>query len=93
MLIESKGRIVNIGSTFGGNLVDMVRCRRILEIIESENLVDAAARQGAYLLAELRKLQSRFSAQAGALLWPVMALSTRNLPKQTKFWLKEIAPL
>jgi L-lysine 6-transaminase len=54
-------RSMRIGSTFGGNLVDMVRCRRILEIIESENLVDAAARQGAYLLAELRKLQSRFS--------------------------------
>ena len=54
-------RSMRIGSTFGGNLVDMVRCRRILEIIESDNLVDAAAKQGAYLLAELRKLQSRFS--------------------------------
>jgi L-lysine 6-transaminase len=28
-----------INSTFGGNLVDMVRCTRILEIIEDENLV------------------------------------------------------
>ena len=54
-------RSMRIGSTFGGNLVDMVRCRRILEVIESEKLVDAAAKRGAYLLAELQKLQSRFS--------------------------------
>ena len=54
-------RSLRIGSTFGGNLVDMVRCKRILEIIESEKLVDAAQRQGAYLLAKLQELQSRFS--------------------------------
>ncbi|MGD9235056.1 MAG: L-lysine 6-transaminase [Desulfobacterales bacterium] len=54
-------RSLRIGSTFGGNLVDMVRCKRILEIIESERLVDAAEQQGAYLLAKLRDLQSRFS--------------------------------
>ena len=54
-------RSLRIGSTFGGNLVDMVRCKRILEIIESEGLVDAADRQGAYLLTKLRDLQSQFS--------------------------------
>ena len=54
-------RSMRIGSTFGGNLVDMVRCKRILEIIESERLVDAAARQGSYLLAKLQDLQSRFA--------------------------------
>ena len=54
-------RSMRIGSTFGGNLVDMVRCKRILEIIESERLVDAAEQQGAYLLAKLQDLQSRFS--------------------------------
>ena len=35
-----------INSTFGGNLVDMVRCTRILEIIEEENLVKNAAQVG-----------------------------------------------
>ena len=35
-----------INSTFGGNLVDMVRCTRILEIIEEENLIENAARVG-----------------------------------------------
>ena len=54
-------RSLRIGSTFGGNLVDMVRCKRILEIIESEGLVDAADRQGAYLLTKLKDLQTRFS--------------------------------
>ncbi|MGD8303489.1 MAG: L-lysine 6-transaminase, partial [Desulfobacterales bacterium] len=52
---------LRIGSTFGGNLVDMVRCKRILEIIESENLVEAAEQQGTYLLAKLQDLQSHFS--------------------------------
>jgi L-lysine 6-transaminase len=54
-------RSMRIGSTFGGNLVDMVRCKRILEIIESERLAEAAERQGAYLLAKLQELQSRFT--------------------------------
>lgn len=49
-----------ISSTFGGNLVDMVRCKRILEIIESEQLVKAAQRQGTYLLTKLRDLQAGF---------------------------------
>ena len=54
-------RSMRIGSTFGGNLVDMVRCKRILEIIESENLVDAADLLGTYLLAKLQDLRSSFS--------------------------------
>ena len=41
--------------------MDMVRCKRILEIIESEGLVYAADRQGSYLLAKLQDLQSRFA--------------------------------
>ena len=35
-----------INSTWGGGLVDMVRSRRILEIIETEGLIEAAAAQG-----------------------------------------------
>lgn len=42
-----------INSTWGGNLVDMVRFQRYLEIIEAENLVDNAANTGAYLLQKL----------------------------------------
>jgi L-lysine 6-transaminase len=49
-----------LNSTFGGNLVDMVRCRYILEIIEQEQLVENARRQGQLLLAELQKLAAEF---------------------------------
>ncbi len=45
-----------INSTWGGNLVDMVRSRRILETIAAEGLFDNAARQGAYLLGLLSGL-------------------------------------
>lgn len=38
-----------INSTWGGNLVDMVRFSRILEVIEEENLVENAATNGTYL--------------------------------------------
>lgn len=35
-----------INSTWGGNLVDMVRATRVLEVIRDDNLVDNAAAQG-----------------------------------------------
>lgn len=49
-----------INSTWGGNLVDMVRFSRYLEIIEEENLVDNAAQTGAYLLEQIQKLAGEF---------------------------------
>jgi L-lysine 6-transaminase len=49
-----------INSTWGGNLVDMVRCQRIVEIIEEENLLDNARRVGGVLLAGLRQLEAEF---------------------------------
>jgi L-lysine 6-transaminase len=48
-----------INSTWGGNLVDMVRCQRYLEIIEQEKLVQHAATAGAHLLAGLQALQAK----------------------------------
>ncbi|MFK7848166.1 MAG: L-lysine 6-transaminase [Rhodothermales bacterium] len=42
-----------INSTWGGNLVDMVRFDRILEIIEEDNLVQQAAEVGEYLRERL----------------------------------------
>ncbi|MDZ7264615.1 MAG: L-lysine 6-transaminase [candidate division KSB1 bacterium] len=50
-----------INSTWGGNLVDMVRSQRYLEIIEAENLVENAARVGKYFLDRLLKLQSAYA--------------------------------
>lgn len=45
-----------INSTFGGSLVDMVRCNRYLEIIEKEGLVENAREVGSYLLGEIEGL-------------------------------------
>ncbi len=42
-----------INSTWGGGLVDMVRSTRLLEIIESEGLIEAARAKGERLLAGL----------------------------------------
>jgi L-lysine 6-transaminase len=49
-----------INSTWGGGLVDMVRSRRLLEVIERDHLFDQAASTGAWLLAELEDLGARF---------------------------------
>lgn len=49
-----------INSTFGGNLVDMARCTEILRIIEEEDLVANARRQGELLLAGLQRLAGEF---------------------------------
>ena len=48
-----------INSTWGGNLTDMVRARHILEVIESDGLVERAAETGQWLLAELEDLARR----------------------------------
>jgi L-lysine 6-transaminase len=42
-----------INSTWGGNLVDMVRFGRILNVIEEDNLVENAAKVGNYLQTRL----------------------------------------
>ena len=46
-----------INSTWGGGLVDMVRSRRILEIIESEGLIEQAGAKGVQLVAGLEELR------------------------------------
>ncbi len=49
-----------INSTFGGNLVDMVRATRVLEIIEEESLVENARMVGDHLLRALNSLEQEF---------------------------------
>ena len=46
-----------INSTWGANIVDMVRAQKILEIIHEENLIENAAKTGDYLLNKLHELQ------------------------------------
>ena len=45
-----------INSTWGGNLVDMVRCARYLEIIREDGLIENARTVGEHLQARLREL-------------------------------------
>ncbi len=47
-----------INSTFGGNLIDMVRCSAILKIIEKEHLVENALLRGEELLESLETIAS-----------------------------------
>ena len=51
-----------INSTFGGNFIDMMRLKLILEVIENENLVENARKVGAYLLKGLENLESKYPA-------------------------------
>ena len=48
-----------INSTWGGGLADMVRSRRLLEVIERDQLFDRVASVGAWFLSELEALASR----------------------------------
>lgn len=50
-----------INSTWGGNLVDMVRCRKFLEIIEEEKLVENARLVGEFLMGKLHELSHEFA--------------------------------
>jgi len=55
-VFQEKSRI---NSTWGGNLVDMVRFQKYLEIIEQENLLDNVRTTGRYFLEQLQSLAQR----------------------------------
>lgn len=56
--------VSRINSTWGGNLTDMVRSQRILEIIADEKLVEHSARVGERLLRGLEAVVERFPDRA-----------------------------
>ncbi|MGH2575803.1 MAG: L-lysine 6-transaminase [Ignavibacteria bacterium] len=49
-----------LNSTWGGNLVDMVRFKKYLEIIKEEDLVENAKINGEYLLTKLNELENKY---------------------------------
>lgn len=53
---EIEARKGMLGTTFGGNHLACAAAIAVLDVIESENLVDNAARVGEYLISELSKL-------------------------------------
>jgi len=50
-----------INSTWGGNLVDMVRSTKVLQIIEEDQLCENAAQTGKYLLEQLESLATQYA--------------------------------
>jgi L-lysine 6-transaminase len=54
-----------INSTWGGNLVDMVRCRKFLEIVSEDDLVENARVVGEFLLGKLQELADEFPGKMG----------------------------
>jgi L-lysine 6-transaminase len=59
-----------INSTWGGNIVDMIRFKKYLEIITEENLVENARIMGEYLLTKI---------QDTAALYPALISNPRGL--------------
>jgi len=61
---EIKDNVFNISSrlnsTWGGNLIDMVRCQKYLEIIKEENLIKNAKTEGQHLLEDIKKLEQKY---------------------------------
>ncbi|MEU4598105.1 L-lysine 6-transaminase [Nocardia sp. GTS18] len=49
-----------LNSTWGGNLTDMVRARRILEVLEQDRLIDKVGSLGRYLLGQLGQLAAAY---------------------------------
>jgi len=50
-----------LNSTWGGNLVDMIRCQKYLEVIDEENLVKNAELQGERLKEGLEEMAQKYS--------------------------------
>ena len=55
-----------INSTWGGNLVDMVRFDRILEVIEADDLLENSRTQGAHLQSRLAEMEQRYDGVTAA---------------------------
>ena len=76
-----------INSTWGGSLIDMVRCRIYLEIYEREGLLEHARKMGRVLLEGLRELAeetpSFFSNARG--IGPFCAIDLPDTPTRDRF--------
>ncbi len=55
-----------INSTFGGNFIDMMRFKLILNVIENEQLISNSANMGTYLLSQITDLCDQFDFTSNA---------------------------
>lgn len=53
-------RSSRINSTWGGNLVDMVRCTQFIKIIERDKIADQVTQVGHHVISNLRKIADEF---------------------------------
>lgn len=76
-----------LNSTWGGNLVDMVRCQKYIDIIEEENLIEESAKQGQYLIDRLYKFQDEYSGKVSNVRGKglMCALDFENEEKREEF--------
>lgn len=87
-----------INSTWGGNLVDMVRCARYLQIMREDGLVESAARVGCTFKDGLERLASDFPIVSNVrgrgllLAFDLPDTETRNRLRQ-RCWDKGLASL
>jgi len=77
-----------ISSTWGGQLSDMVRCEKIIQVVRSEGLLQNIAVQGEYILRQLRHFAQETGLIAnvrgrGAFIgFDVVDVPTRNLVRE-----------
>jgi L-lysine 6-transaminase len=92
-------RSSRINSTWGGNLVDMVRCAKYLEVVHEDRLVEHAARLGEIFLDGLAELAQRHPALAsnvrGRGLFAAFTLPTPALRNELRqdLWSRGLATL
>ena len=79
-----------INSTFGGNLVDMIRFKIILETIKEEKLLKNSKDIGKYLLIRLKNLEKKYPAymtnSRGLGLWAAFDLP--SITERDELWSK-----
>ncbi|PIS11237.1 MAG: L-lysine 6-transaminase, partial [Bdellovibrio sp. CG10_big_fil_rev_8_21_14_0_10_47_8] len=71
-----------INSTWGGNLTDMVRCTKFIEIIAEENLIEHAKNMGEFMLGEIQKISEAnqiMSNPRGLGLWMAFDMPSKEL--------------
>lgn len=80
-----------LGTTFGGNHLGCAGAIAVLDIIEKENLIDNAAKVGAYLLEELKKIEGIKEVRGRGLMiglefeQPIKEIRTKLLFEQKVF--------
>lgn len=78
-----------INSTFGGNLVDMIRFKLTLEIMERDKLFENAEKMGAYLIHKLKTTVNPYSSISNIRGRGLMVAFDFETEEQRNLFLKE----